>query len=53
VSKQLDAYREQEMFNLIQEAVDELHRIADRLEGYAKEQIFNQERQKQEGESDA
>lgn len=46
------AYKENEMFELIQEAVDDLHRIADRLERYANSQGLS-DSTKQQGEADA
>jgi hypothetical protein len=40
VSKEtVKAYKEQALFEMIQDAVDDLHRIADRLEKYANAQI--------------
>lgn len=38
-NRELEAYKETEVIELVQDAVADLHRIADRLERFANEQI--------------
>lgn len=49
---ELDAYKEAEVLDLIQQTVDELHRIADRLERHANIELAIQT-EREQGEPNA
>lgn len=49
--RELESYKETEVIELVQDAVADLHRIADRLERFANEQMQLQKMHEERGET--